>query len=178
MQIIGECIDGIGNATEHPIPERSYNGKGWMTDGYINKTQFSSLPKDTTHYPLWNAADIRRHPGKKYGFEWTLYCGFHFHNFFPNIETLRRKYKTYGHAVQDAMEKSLGNIDPDLKPLIHCGLNKSSEDGKEYGLVEGGLEYFGTPFVPLAFQVPGYVKMRRQELKEILLKELEYELKT
>lgn len=143
-----------------------------MHDGYIKKTQFASLPKDTTHYPLWNAADIRHHSGNIYRYTWSLYCGYHFHNLFSNVETLRKKYKTYGHAMTDAMEKNLGDIHEDLQAMIQCGLNKTKEAGAKDGLVDGGLDFFGSPFVPLAFKVPGYVNMRRRELREILLLDL------
>lgn len=171
-QMLGECIDGIGDSSKHPNPERSWEGKGWMDDAYTKKTQFSSLSKDATHYPLWNAADIRHHPGKSYGYSWEVYNGFHFHNFFPNIKTLRKKYKTYGHPVNDAMEKNLGDIHEDLEAMIHCALNASVEEIEKYGLVGGGLDYYGGKFVPLAFQIPGYVELRRKEFREIVLKDL------
>ncbi|KAL7502618.1 hypothetical protein ACHAXN_000552 [Cyclotella atomus] len=169
--VLGECIDSIGDSSVHPRPERSWDGKGWMSDGYTKKTQFASLPKNTTHYPLWNAADIRHNHGKTYGYTWGQYIGYHFHNFFPNLETLRKKYRTYGHAVKDAMEKSLGDIHDDLQAMMHCGLNGSATGLEKFGLVEGGLDYYGSTYIPLAFQIPGYVEIRRRELKEILLKD-------
>jgi heme exporter protein D len=33
------------------------------------------------------------------------------------------------------------------------------------------LNYYGSTYVPLAFQVPGYLDTRRKELKEILQKD-------
>lgn len=38
------------------------------------------------------------------------------------------------------------------------------------GLVDGGLECYGNSFAPLSFQVPGYVEIRREELRNVLLK--------
>lgn len=69
------------------------------------------------------------------------------------------------------MEKSLGDIHGDLKVMMYCGLNGSATGLENLGLVEGGLNYYGSTYVPLAFQVPGYLDTRRKELKEILQKD-------
>ena len=130
---------------------------GCMT--VILKRHNLHLCQKTQHIIQWNAADMRHHSGNIYRYAWSLYCGYHFHNLFSNVETLRKKYKTYGHAVTDAMEKNLGDIHEDLQAMIQCGLNKTKEAGAKDGLVDGGLDFFGSPFVPLAFKVPGYVNM-------------------
>jgi hypothetical protein len=79
---------------------------GWLSDG------FERL--NGTHRVLWNAADIRRTGGRHMrmytGGEGFRYVGYHFHNYFPSIEVLRKKYKTYWHLVNDALDIQLGNI--------------------------------------------------------------------
>ncbi|EED90048.1 predicted protein [Thalassiosira pseudonana CCMP1335] len=88
--IIGECIESIGDATNHPIPERTWDGVGWMSDGWTADTNFEKLAMGATHFPLWNAADFRRSKGSIY---WGNghYTGYHFHNFFSSLNVLRNK---------------------------------------------------------------------------------------
>ena len=157
----------ISNSSKHPIPERTWRGIGWLNDGYTRKKNFSALPQNSTFYPLWNAADFRRTSGNMYG-SGKIYVGYHFHNFFPSVDIIRKKYKTYGHPVKDALEKPLGGIHEDLQSMINCGLNRTEEDSSSrYPLVKGGLKSLsGT--VPLAFMVPGYVELRQRELRDML----------
>mmetsp|Transcript_10235 Transcript_10235/g.22765 ORF Transcript_10235/g.22765 Transcript_10235/m.22765 type:complete len:441 (-) Transcript_10235:228-1550(-) len=164
--IIGECIEGIANSSMHPSVDRAWEGLGWLANGYTPNTQFSALPKNTTHYPLYNAADFRRSIGGA-----ILYrkSGYHLHNFFPNIDVMRNKYKTYGHPVKQAEEIPLGDIHDDLKSMIHCGLNRTAADSKsQSALVEGGLKSLDKGSIPVAFEIPGYVEARMKELRDML----------
>lgn len=166
-QIIGECIEGIGNSSQRLPVERAWNGLAWLSDGYTSKTSFSSLPQNTTHYPLFNAADFRRTVGYLYRGN-AGYVGYHFHNFFPSIYALRKKYKTYGHPVAKALDMPLEEIHKNLQSLIHCGRNMTLESkNSQYPLVEGGWKTLKGQ-IPWAFQVPGYVEARQRELRDML----------
>jgi hypothetical protein len=160
--IIGECIEGIGDSTIHPTFERTWKGTGWLSDGYREL--------NTTHGPLHNAADFRMTGG---GFMYSggvgfNYVGYHFHNFFPSIEVLRKKYKTYGHPVNDALDIHLGSIHEDVASMVYCGLGQPEKSANAtYPLEENSLESLKGP-LPLAFEVEGYVDTRMKVLRAIL----------
>lgn len=69
---IGACVEGINNEPHlHPEVVRHWpppkhlahkypsSGTGWLGDGYTMRSKFSKLPKNTTHYPLFNTHDFR-----------------------------------------------------------------------------------------------------------------------
>ena len=168
---IGECIEGINkNPSLHPAPERGWKGLGWLSDGYHKPSNWNKLPKNTTHYPLFNAPDFRMGYGwgnTVYTAKYSLpfgYNAFHLHNSFPNAEVLRNKYKTYMHPVKEAMEMAMSDIHDDLKTMIQCAFNQESTT--PYKLLKWGLDKF--PVLPIAFQIEGYVDARMAELKEML----------
>lgn len=45
---------------------------------------------------------------------------FHFHNFFDDLQTLRNKYLTYGHADPDAMNIPLSSVAEDVDIVVRC----------------------------------------------------------
>jgi len=168
--VAGECIEGISNTPSlHPHPERTWKGTGWQGDGYTKRTGYHKLPKNATHFPLHNAHDFRRQSGRSYGGVGFGYNAFHLHNFFPNAKVLRNKYKTYGHPVDGAMVIPLGDIHEDVRVMVGCAFNGTSDPEKKYKykLVKDGLDSLKGP-KPLAFQVPGYVEARMTELKQML----------
>eukprot|EP00970_Alexandrium_tamarense_P016126 scaffold6180_cov194-Alexandrium_tamarense.AAC.7 len=156
--IVGECIEGIGDPTHRPIAPRFPEGRF--------KPGFMALDEDFG--PLWWAVDFRMTQGNSYGKVGSFVAGYHVHNFFPNELALRKKYKTYGHPVENAMEIPLEDIQEDLKPLIACATRKEGDKGSKSTLVEGGLKSLGEGSTPLAFQVEGYVDARMSELREML----------
>ena len=137
---------------------------GWLSDG------FERL--NGTHRVLWNAADIRRTGGRHMrmytGGEGFGYVGYHFHNYFPSIEVLRKKYKTYWHPVNDALDIQLGNIHEDAALMLYCGLGQPEKSANTtYPLETNGIESLKGP-LPLAFRVEGYVGARMKVLRAIL----------
>lgn len=69
--IFGECIDGIGDATGHPVPMREAGNQGLRNKGYGRKgpRDYRRMDDSTGKYPLWNAADFREQDGGQYA-EW------------------------------------------------------------------------------------------------------------
>ena len=45
---------------------------------------------------------------------------FHFHNFFDDVQTLRNKYLTYGHAELDEVNVPLSSMANDVDIVVHC----------------------------------------------------------
>ncbi|KAL7545997.1 hypothetical protein ACHAWF_009349 [Thalassiosira exigua] len=170
--ILGECLEGIGNSSRHARPERTWEGLGWRGDGYSKHSKYSKLPENTTHFPLYNAADMRRLRGENvYGIEKNSpnwYSGYHFHNFFQNVCVLRNKYLTYGHPMKEAIWTNLSNIHGDVKSMVYCSINLTEQQGTQYPWIAGGLSSLEDGLMPLAFKVPGYVDARMEELHEIL----------
>ena len=141
--MIGECIEGIGNSTAHPMParnnDRSYS---WRTNEWTFHSYYSALhdannpppPKTlpvNVHFPLFNAADFRRTPGGYfYGNDNApLYVGYHVHNFFDDVSVMRQKYLTYGHAQTDALVKPLGDLNREVNLMVRCALEDDGVSG-------------------------------------------------
>ena len=163
---IGACIETIStNSSLHPKPERGWKGTGWLDDGWTKTSNFHKLPKNATHFPLFNPHDFRRTGGQTYRAEKFGYNAFHLHNFFPNATLLRNKYKTYGEPVKGAFDMGLGEIHKDLQSMLNCAFNKTEDPKTRYRLV--GLSSVKGP-IPLGFQIPGYVEERMFELKSML----------
>ena len=82
-----------------------------------NETQGSSteLVHQPSVYPLFNGADSRQ-MGNGVGRNF----GFHLHNWFASIETLRYKYHTYGHRHRNVYARPLGDLNKDLEILVKC----------------------------------------------------------
>jgi len=158
--IIGECIETIGSSLEHPkIHRGGMNGTtGGRPDGhngnddeYDKKIYLKNNPNTT--YPLWNAYDFRMTSGgneikekhkivqRKEKSRHVKYrkshTGFHFHNFFDDIKTLRNKYLTYGHANDQALELPLEDLSDDMRLSIECALEIEGDDDRKY--IPGGL---------------------------------------
>ena len=200
--MIGECIEGIGDDSLHPKPARHNNQSfNWREDEYTYKTYYSALhdkdnpppPKtlpSNVYFPLWNAADYRRTPG---GFFYgdddvPLYVGYHVHNFFEDIRVLRKKYLTYGHAIQDAMTRPLSDMNKETNLMVRCVKNdytyemegsvmhkyqtKDERKKSKIALRKGGLDFllkanYGNETggaVPLAFRIEEYVNSRHDEV--------------
>ena len=172
---LGHCVEGIGDASVHPIAPR--------VDRYKRAPGFGNGCRDraneTKASALWNAADFRVNPcggtGKmlvntKLHPELDMHTGFHFHNFFANAEALRFKYATYGHYHKDAYTRNLLHLGS-VSMVWQCtqnltdqelpSLNRRPEPGKFAGL---------KPFLPIYFQDADY-RRRRHEMVSDMLKE-------
>lgn len=131
--IIGQCIDGIGDPTNRPVPGRQYFGlgirnKGW---GYKGANDYYRMEDNSTgNYPLWNIADIRELGGYEYirmngtkekgDHPVATATGYHFHNFFERLSTLRNKYLTYAHPHQNAMSAPISSMHEDIELMVRC----------------------------------------------------------
>lgn len=201
--MIGECIDGIGDAKLHPRPSRHAKLEtNWRTENYTYNSYYSALhdkannppqPKSlpiNVYFPLWNAADYRKHPGGYfYGDDnLPLYIGYHIHNFFDDMGLMRQKYLTYGHAIGDALTKPLSDMNREVNLMVRCArqnhtyelegsimnIYKSNIERRKGPIYmrKGGLDYlrranYGDDTggaVPLAFRIDEYVSARHKEM--------------
>jgi hypothetical protein len=162
--IIGKCVDQIGDAEKHRPPDRVYmNVHGWRKEGYydINGTGSYPMMPDTTHFPLWNAADFRMTPGGKQ--PGSGHTGFHFHNFFPNFDRIRVKYETYGHPIQGARTMALSDLHSDIDLFVKCAMDRPDGDR-----LPGGLKHVEGP-IPLALNLKSYTRARHEEMRKALV---------
>ena len=173
--VIGACIEGIRNSTATYTPDRAWRGTAWLNDGYTRESDWSSVPKDAEHFPLFNASDFRRQTS--YGrtvVSPASHSAFHYHNTFESVEVLRNKYLTYGHPVKDAMTMNLTKIHSDVNEMIECVLGRPTGMPRKYRLEPGGLAAMKASKnlgpIPIAFDVPGYVEQRMAELRDMINK--------
>ena len=96
--------------------------------------------------------------------------------FLDSIQKLRFKHAFYDHADSHAFDIPLGGMNSDLNLLVKSVHNISDEGNRKQRL-ENGLKKLEDEYeLPMAFQLPGYVEKRHQELKAMLEEdELEYE---
>ena len=178
--IIGHCIELIGNETKNPIAPRQNQfqrasgfGQNCNEDGYNNITGGM--------FPLWSAADFRslcggtmvRHNKKRGHEEFTAY---HFHNFFPDFNQTRFKYKTYGHPYFRAFTTKMEDLHSDLELVSRCVHNMANSEPTRaktnhaifWHREEGGLN--GTlPYWPVYFHDADYRERKAQALREAFL---------
>lgn len=86
-------------------------------------------------WPLWSAGDFRDAAGGemiyKKGGGWT---GYHFHNFFDNLNEIHWKYYTYGHAHKNAMLNPIWKLNKDLELAVACARGNATMANFENGL--------------------------------------------
>jgi len=147
--IIGECIEGIGDSTKHIPAVRVFRDIGFRKKDMI--------PKNTTLFPLWNAADFRSNVGGRQieGRE-NSHTGFHIHNFIEHCDLLRFKYSTYGEPTKANITAPLGELHIALNELVKCTMERTQD--RHAPLKE----------VPLAFQLKSYVEARQREVKVVV----------
>ncbi len=116
--VIGECIDGIGDATVHkPGLRRFANYRGGEL---IGERSFAKDPQ-VTMYPLWEPWDFRLAPdGPAVFVDGGLHTAYHFHNFFDSFAVLRNKYKTYGHPRENADFEPISSFGKTNRRVIQC----------------------------------------------------------
>lgn len=185
--IIGECIDGIGDAELHSPPAERIYRNGTLGHRITGKGKYDgdwgSLP-NRSKYPLWKPVDFRSTAGGRQHYieknrkQKTQHTGFHLHNYFTSLSTLRHKYSTYSHSMRDVESKSLGQIHKDSDLMVKCVMDrKNSSDPSNIKIRNGGLSGVieGGGEVPLLFRYPDYVNARHSELKkEIMEDEAKY----
>lgn len=67
-----------------------------------------------------------------------LHTAFHLHNFFDSLEVLRRKYKTYGHPDEHALDKQMSLImEGDVGFMVDCLMDRNETDN-EWKRTAGG----------------------------------------
>jgi hypothetical protein len=180
--IIGECIEGIGDPTGRPKPERLFlgiHGERKPEWGANSEKDYPAEVIAKGRYPLANGADFRtgvRNHGvqrmqheKPYPFETFYVTAYHFHNFFPNRETLRHKYLTYAHPYGGVVRKRLSEIHKDdLDMMVRCVHNLPNSANPDFkGRHEGGYaDYEGSK--PIFFANAAYRKARHELVKRMV----------
>jgi len=147
---------------------------GWGKD---SRTDYPPEVIARDRYPLANGADFRTgvmNHGRwansvKFSEEKLYVVAYHFHNFFPNRETLRHKYLTYGHPYSGVPRKRLSDIHKDdLDMMVRCAHNlpnSANPDSKRRH--EGGFDgYEGSK--PIFFINKAYRKARHEVVKRIV----------
>lgn len=149
--MIGHCIAGIGDSTRHADAPRDEIRNSVRAAGFGKFCTDWDGERNITdgHYPLWNAADLRRTCGgaqigvlelplssattpgspitttQPQQHIYEKYTAFHFHNFFAHLNHIRFKYRTYGHADPNATIKPLYQLLDDLHLMYKCVLDQS-----------------------------------------------------
>jgi hypothetical protein len=165
--IIGECIEGIGNSSMHPTVQREPRyGAMMRVKDWERRVQVAE--KHDLRYPLWSATDMRMEDGV-WPAKDTFPVAFHFHNFFDSIDTIRTKYSTYGHPVEDAGTLELQNISMDLDFMVDCLLDDPGTGNRwQRDLVNWTADQSSRHTTPRAFRLaPEYPLLRHQEMQQM-----------
>jgi len=96
------------------------------------------IVKEIGKWPLFNLADMRNAVGSQKLYGGEDYACYHFHNWFDSLKSLRRKYRTYGHADVNVYKKPLSEIEGDVDIMVRCARNITNEaaDEKAKNLIE------------------------------------------
>jgi hypothetical protein len=178
---LGRCIEGFGDESKNPKaprprPDSMDRARGWGDHG-----QNWDAENNVTdgRYPLYSAADMRRIGGveklrARAQEGYSIYTGYHFHNFFSDSDAIRTKYRTYGHpSGNTGYAFHLGDIHEDLDLVSRCVKNDTSPPKTGYYFVEGGL-MGQLPSHPIYFLDPDY-RRKRHELVSYMVEEDERE---
>lgn len=196
--LIGACIQGIGNDTLRDVSARKIKSAAyqrvfawrnhhvrhipWVSSSTTNGTTNTTTTTTTTVPlgPLWDATDMRmmaaggrRAEGIQNGAR-LIPTGYHFHNFFDSLSTLRNKYFTYGHRKKAAMEVPLSAIHPnDVGFMVTCLTGRSQPNtttSKWRQPKPSDWDVLDPVYAtPVAFQkVPNYVALRHKEFQDEL----------
>ena len=174
--ISGQCLEGLGDSADRPKPDRDFKqdrGNRLVEWGRDSANNFPESVLANNWYPLYNAVDIRgvqgginrrtnyvSTPGE--GKENAWGSGYHFHNWFKDMESLRFKYQTYGHPVSNIDKKTLSEISEDIDILVRCVrglLNEANPTKKEY--YDQGYDHVGGNR-PIYFSNEEYRKRRHE----------------
>ena len=163
--VIGNCIEGIGDAARYPSAPRKFVDKKGVHHGARLKG-FQPNGNEYGNYPLFNGADFRQVNTR------NLFWGnraFHLHNFYVSLEKLRFKHLTYGHLHENAFNVPLGALNADLNVLVKCVMERD-DTGNRWQRLEHGLEKMknNSYDLPIAFQLEGYNERRFEEVKKLI----------
>lgn len=179
--IIGACLEGIGDKAIAP------RDNDLRARGFGRNCEDWEYDTNMTDGLAWNAGDFRFSCAggqalvartandddsmKMYG----LHTGFHFHNFFENMNQTRQKYSTYGHAnvMGDPLhaenrKKPFKDLHPDLELFFHC--IKDMDDppfSRKYKRELGGFEGM-KPFRPIYFHDNDYRRRKHRYLQKMV----------
>ena len=139
--MLGECVDGIGSASDHPPTRRDYFGgkHGQRMEGYGHDGDYSRYHAEEgsggreggAYYPLWQPVDFRTEEGgRMVEMVGGSPTGYHFHNFFDSTGQIKFKYRTYGHPHKNAMDVPIWKLSEELKFAVECarGTNEDALD--------------------------------------------------
>jgi len=106
------------------------------------------------------------------------HTAYHFHNFFDTIQKLRFKYKTYGHPVNNALTRPLGEFHEDVDLAVRCIMNRTTESllwpaKTNVHWIKGGLHAVDGGRIPRLFQInnddaESYYQEHHQELFKMI----------
>jgi hypothetical protein len=185
--VMGECVVGVGDPTGRIVPPRS-NGRihgTRLNSGYgrFSENDYLEAHKLLGRYPLHTATDFRSVSTGAQLAQWLdhpkpgpddVYVGaFHFHNFFTDLNSLRHKYRTYGHANPSAVAEVTKFL-PEWDMIIRCakGLPNEVKADKVNGLdryTQSFLELKGNK--PIFFLNETYRKEQHEMVKVMISEE-------
>lgn len=202
--ILGNCVLGVGDPAGRVTPARSHYHDGAIDMGARKSewgsNDYKSYPEDVIdnkRFPLWDGRDIRGVNGSGdplmkhknamemgHGKTAVYSAAYHFHNWFDDMEVLRNKYATYGHAHPPSRTMKLSNIQNDVDMAVRCGRGLGNKVPQEIGempkdkylyyeenklLAEGSSGMFSmSGNRPIFFQNRTYVEQRHALLNEII----------
>jgi hypothetical protein len=174
--VLGECIEGIGDPSDRPVPERSNNDGHYRSEGWGLKggEDYDATVHALGRYPLLNGPDMRMLEASYSGLvthtnqsKNGIYgVAFHFHNFFENLTTLRNKYKTYGHGDSTAFGKTLSKLDQAMDIVVRCAHNIRNTRGHKVRFTGDILSYAGPK--PIYFLNETYRTERRELMRRLV----------
>jgi hypothetical protein len=183
--LIGACIEEIGSTELNSIAPRVGLGifKYDREDGYgdkcrVDRSGYTHI--NGTRYPLYSAADYRKLCGGKQSEakkdkNHSKFTGYHFHNFFPDMQATRFKYLTYGHEKKEAMTMPIANISEDLLVMSQCAKNVDDHADQKWKRVIGGIAKTRQPW-PIYFWDEDYRLRKHEKLLELVAKDEEARL--
>jgi hypothetical protein len=182
---VGHCIEGIADnnstTTYHKSAPRDEDGErlpGWGRTDWdeskpyiplVNGGDFRStggvrnvnVQQQMTSTSTSTSSESKRH--------YNVYTAFHFHNFFTDPNSIRFKYKTYGHPNHKAYELKLDELSADLALMVYCVKNEPDlRKNTRYKRVEGGFESLD-PFTPIYFKDADYRRRKQEYVRNMVL---------
>jgi Glycosyltransferase family 17 len=202
--MIGHCIQGIGtgysplskekdnennsiNVEPHPL----WTAKDFrMTRGgrkiHVNvsvATQLALRQRETAATATMAVVDpiLGLPMDHRHSRLFDRYTGYHFHNFFANMNATRFKYSTYGHADRAARSKPIYEVSADLNMLYHCLYSNTAADDDDVVTddsktvarsqtlhVPGGYNQLARYFRPVYFHDDDYRRRRHAHMQAIM----------
>ncbi len=93
------------------------------------------------------------------------FTGYHFHNFFSDLNVTRFKYFSFGEPDMDALDKKLSDLHDGLGVGFRCVKNIPDDPGAKMKWKPGGFEALEPP-LPLYFLDRDYRRRRFNHIRE------------